>query len=96
MWNYMGWDSLSTIAGEIDNPRRNFPRALAITIPLITIVYLAPTLISLAVVGPDEVEWTAGAYTVIAERLAGLLQRGLSAARFPSHLFVDRIRPRLI
>ncbi len=27
MWNYMGWDGLSTVAGEIDNPRRNYPRA---------------------------------------------------------------------
>lgn len=71
MWNYMGWDSLSTIAGEIDKPRTNFPKALAITIPLITLIYLLPTLISLAVVGPDEVEWTAGAYTQVAESVAG-------------------------
>lgn len=71
MWNYMGWDSLSTIAGEIDQPRKNFPKALAITIPLITIIYLLPTLVSLAVVGPDEVVWTAGAYTAVAEKVGG-------------------------
>lgn len=71
MWNYMGWDSLSTIAGEIDQPRRNFPKALAITIPLITLVYLLPTVVSLAVVGTDDVEWTAGAYTAVAEGVAG-------------------------
>jgi amino acid transporter len=36
MWNFAGWDGLSTVAGDIDNPRKNYPRALAITIPMIT------------------------------------------------------------
>lgn len=71
MWNYMGWDGLSTVAGEIENPKRNYPRALAITIPLITLVYLVPTVVSLAAVGTEDVSWTAGAYTVVAEKVAG-------------------------
>jgi amino acid transporter len=71
MWNYMGWDGLSTVAGDIDNPRRNYPRALAITIPLITLIYLLPTLVSLAVVGATDVEWTAGAYNEVAAEVAG-------------------------
>jgi len=25
----MGWDGLSTVMGEVDQPRRNFPRALS-------------------------------------------------------------------
>jgi len=71
MWNYSGWDGLSTVAGDIDNPRVNYPKALAITIPLITLVYLLPTVVSLAVVGTEDVEWTAGAFTVIAEGVGG-------------------------
>jgi amino acid transporter len=71
MWNYAGWDGLSTVAGDIDNPRRNYPRALAITIPMITLIYLIPTVVSLAVVGTADLEWTAGAFTTVAERVAG-------------------------
>lgn len=71
MWNYMGWDGLSTVAGEIDEPRRTYPKALAITIPVITLIYLLPTLVSLGVVGATDVEWTAGAYNVVAEQVAG-------------------------
>ncbi len=75
MWNFAGWDGLSTVAGDIDNPRKNYPRALAITIPMITLIYLIPTAISLAVVGgsskKDNLEWTAGAFTVVAERVGG-------------------------
>lgn len=71
MWNYMGWDGLSTVAGEIDQPRRTYPRALAITIPMITLIYFLPTLIALAVVGTEDIEWTAGAFTTIAEDVGG-------------------------
>jgi amino acid transporter len=71
MWNYAGWDGLSTIAGDIDNPRKNYPKALAITIPMITLIYLIPTLISLSVVGTSDLEWTAGAFTTVAERVSG-------------------------
>jgi amino acid transporter len=71
MWNYSGWDGLSTVAGDIDNPKRTYPRALAITIPMITLIYLIPTVVSLAVVGTEGIEWTAGAFTVIAEQIGG-------------------------
>jgi hypothetical protein len=25
MWNYMGWDNAATVAGEVENPQRNYP-----------------------------------------------------------------------
>jgi amino acid transporter len=71
MWNYAGWDGLSTVAGDIDNPRKNYPKALAICIPMITLIYLIPTVVSLAVVGTADVEWTAGAFTFVAEEIGG-------------------------
>jgi amino acid transporter len=71
MWNYMGWDGLSTVAGEIENPRRDYPKAILILIPAITLIYLLPTLVALGVAGGDEIEWTAGAFNVIAENVAG-------------------------
>jgi amino acid transporter len=71
MWNYLGWDGLSTVAGEMKNPRRDYPRTLIISLPLITACYLLPTLVGLAVVGSTEVEWTAGAWTEIAEIIGG-------------------------
>ena len=38
---------------------------------MITLVYLIPTVIALGVVGTDDVEWTAGAFTVVAEAVGG-------------------------
>jgi amino acid transporter len=71
MWNYLGWDSLSTIAGEMKNPRRDYPKTLVISLPLITACYLLPTLVGLAVVGTQNIEWTAGAWNTIAEQIGG-------------------------
>ncbi len=71
MWNYLGWDGLSTVAGEMKNPRRDYPKTLVITLPLITLCYLIPVLIGLAVVGVNGVEWTAGAWNDIAEIIGG-------------------------
>src|SRR5207237_1028137 len=30
LWNYCGWDNISTFAGEVNNPKRNYPVALAL------------------------------------------------------------------
>jgi amino acid transporter len=71
MWNYLGWDGLSTVAGEMKNPRRDYPKTLIITLPLITLCYLLPVLIGLAVVGFNGVDWTAGAWNDIAKMIGG-------------------------
>jgi amino acid transporter len=70
MWNYLGWDGLSTVAGEVENPRRTYPLALAIMIPAITLVYVLPVLAGLAG-GRDWQAWTAGYFPVIGGNLAG-------------------------
>lgn len=69
MWNYMGWDIIANIAGEIDNPRRNLPLAMAIAIPLITLAYLLPTFAGLT--ASDWQHWTAGAFPKIAAAVGG-------------------------
>jgi amino acid transporter len=70
MWSYLGWDGLSTIAGEIENPRRNYPLSLAISIPLITLCYLLPVLAGLAA-STDWQAWTAGYFPTLAGNLGG-------------------------
>ena len=71
MWNYLGWDGVSTVAEEMHNPQRDYPKMLLITVPLITAVYFLPTVAGLAAAGTEDIEWTAGAFTVIAEAVAG-------------------------
>lgn len=70
MWNYLGWDGLSTIAGEIRNPAKTFPKLLAITVPLVTAIYFFSILAGLAG-GTDWEAWTAGYFSTVADNLAG-------------------------
>src|ERR1700734_1857548 len=42
MWNYMGWDNASTIAQEVENPQRNYPRAMISAAILTAITYILP------------------------------------------------------
>jgi len=48
IWLYSGYEQLSTVAGEVENPQRSFPRALAIVVPLSVATYFLPTLAALA------------------------------------------------
>jgi amino acid transporter len=74
LWFYSGYESVSTMAGEIAEPRRVIPRALLLSIPAVVAVYLLPTLAALASVGRWE-EWSEEGLTLvqIAQELGGPL-----------------------
>jgi amino acid transporter len=44
LWNYMGWDNASTVAAEVDQPQRNYVRAMLGATALVAASYLLPTL----------------------------------------------------
>jgi amino acid transporter len=71
LWNYLGWDSISTIAGEMEQPRRDYPRALLISGLLIAVVYVAPSMVALAMLGTESFAWTSGAWSLAAARIVG-------------------------
>jgi amino acid transporter len=70
MWNYMGWDNASTIAGEVKNPQRNYPRVM---IAVIVVIWLSYTIPIAAVwhMGLPTNAWTTGSWITIAEALGG-------------------------
>jgi amino acid transporter len=47
IWNFCGWENLSVVAGEIENPQRNYLRAIAIALPIVVAGYLLPLLVAL-------------------------------------------------
>jgi len=70
LWNYQGWDAISTVAGEMDDPRRNYPKALMIATLVIIAVYAIPAFVALGFVGTDY-KWHVGGWSDVAERIAG-------------------------
>lgn len=50
MWMYAGYESMSTIAGEIEDPQI-IPKATLLSVPAIMAVYIFPTIAGLAAIG---------------------------------------------
>jgi amino acid transporter len=51
LWLYSGYEQLSTVAEEVENPQRSYPRALALVVPMSIATYFLPTLVCLAALG---------------------------------------------
>jgi len=56
LWLYSGYEQVSSVAEEVENPQRSYPRALAIVVPLSMATYFLPTMFSLAALG-DWQKW---------------------------------------
>ncbi|MGH9749483.1 MAG: APC family permease [Candidatus Polarisedimenticolia bacterium] len=70
MWCYSGYESLSTAAEELEDPRRNYVRAILISILITVPIYLLPLMVGLATT-PDWTKVEAGFYTQIAWAIGG-------------------------
>eukprot|EP00047_Mylnosiga_fluctuans_P010818 m.18067 g.18067 ORF g.18067 m.18067 type:complete len:454 (-) comp3303_c0_seq1:276-1637(-) len=76
LWNTCGYDALGPLAADVQNPARDYPRAMFMVVAMVTVVYALPVVIG-AAVEPDYTAWHTGFWVIIAERIGGRL---LSAA----------------
>ena len=72
MWNYMGWDNASTVAQEVENPQRNYPRAMILSIILVAVTYIVP-LAAMALAGLSWVGFSTGDWVRAAREIGGPL-----------------------
>src|SRR3981189_2010289 len=70
VWLYSGYEQLSTVAEEVENPQRTYPRALALVVPLSMAAYFLPTLAGLASAGNWE-KWHTGYFSDAAAMIGG-------------------------
>ncbi len=70
MWNYMGWDNASTIAGEVDRPQRTYPLAMFGTVLAVAITYMLPV-IACQRAGLDPHGWDTGAWVQAGSAIGG-------------------------
>jgi amino acid transporter len=70
LWLYSGYEQASSVAEEVENPQRNYPRALAIVVPLSIATYFLPTMFSLAALGNWQ-NWHTGYFSDAALLIGG-------------------------
>ena len=70
LWLYAGYEQLSTVAEEVENPQRNYPRALVWVVPLSIATYVIPTACSLAAAGNWQ-NWHDGTFADAALVIGG-------------------------
>jgi amino acid transporter len=85
LWNYTGWDNISLVGDEVENPQRSYPIALFAALALIVAMYAGPVLAGLRV-APHPEAWTEGAFPTFAGALpnAGWLSGWLLAGALVS------------
>jgi amino acid transporter len=98
MWNYMGWDNSSTVAGEVERPERTYPLAMTAALGLVALTYVVPIL-AVARLGIPASMWSTGfwadaAGTVLgpALKLAMIVGGMLSALGMLNALFLSYTR----
>ncbi len=79
MWNYMGWDNASTIAQEVEDPQRNYPRAMIAAALLTAITYILP-LSAMAFAGLSAASFSTGDWASAARHLGGGIGPSLAMA----------------
>jgi amino acid transporter len=70
LWLYAGYEQVSSVAEEVEDPQRSYPRALAWVVPLSMATYFFPTLLSLAAVGRWQ-DWHSGFFSDLASSIGG-------------------------
>lgn len=70
LWLYSGYEQLSTVSEEVEDPQRAYPRALALVVPLSIAAYFLPTLAGLGAAGNWE-KWHTGFFSDAARMIGG-------------------------
>ncbi|KAJ8747605.1 hypothetical protein K2173_014467 [Erythroxylum novogranatense] len=74
-WNLNYWDSISTLAGEVENPSTTLPKALFYAIILVVFGYFFPILIGTGAIPVDRELWSSGYFSEVAQIMGGVWLR---------------------
>ncbi len=70
LWSYSGYEQLSTLAEEVEDPQRTYPTALALVVPLSIAAYFLPMVAGLASAGHWQ-DWHTGFFSDAARLIGG-------------------------
>ena len=80
VFNYSGWDCASTYAAEVDDPQRNYPKAIAIALVIMVFSYLLPVIAGVSLTADPKIWSDAAGWPMIAQLIGGRWLGNLLAA----------------
>ena len=78
IWNFGGWENVSVVAAEIDDPRRNYLRAVMTALPIIVLGYVLPLAVCVSGTGAMA-SWQTGWFSHEGYRIGGPILGGALA-----------------
>jgi amino acid transporter len=81
MWNYMGWDNASTIAGEVRRPQKTYPKAMILAVIVVALTYVLP-FGAMWLTGVPASAFETGSWADLAGMMGGLVGGPLVARGF--------------